>query len=217
MRHETSVSICTPFSILARSSALQKRCPALRLHALPNARAPAQRSSAAASGTPRRRFFPAAPTGGALRTARLIRGLLAAFLLSAPALAAPAATAAASPAPVRLAVLATESAAGTAMLADLLTVSFGQTPGVETVERAELDRVLGEQALTAAGLADGVEGRVAIGRLLRADGSSSSAESARAGGCRRAWSRRDAVSRFARCSTPRTRRTRRSRSKSPEP
>jgi len=55
-------------------------------------------------------------------------------------------------------------------LADLLTVQLAQTPGVETVERAELDRVLREQALTAAGLADGAQGRVAVGRLLRADG-----------------------------------------------
>ena len=47
-------------------------------------------------------------------------------------------------------------------LADLLTVQLAQTPGVETVERAELDRVLREQALTAAGLADGAQGRVAV-------------------------------------------------------
>ena len=104
----------------------------------------------------------------------LIISLLALFLLAAPTLAAPATNAppaaAPSPAPVRLAVLAADSSAGTAALADLLTVQLAQTPGVETVERAELDRVLREQALTAAGLADGVQGRVAVGRLLRADG-----------------------------------------------
>lgn len=74
------------------------------------------------------------------------------------------------PAPARLAVLAADGAAETATLADLLTVRLTETPGVETVERAELDRVLREQALTAAGLADGVRGRIAVGRLLRADG-----------------------------------------------
>lgn len=77
----------------------------------------------------------------------------------------PAATVAA---PVRLAVVATVESAETRALADLLTVELARQPSIETVERAELDRVLREQALTAAGLADGVRGRVTVGRLLRA-------------------------------------------------
>ena len=65
----------------------------------------------------------------------------------------PAATVAA---PVRLAVVATVESAETRALADLLTVELARQPSIETVERVELDRVLREQALTAAGLADGV-------------------------------------------------------------
>ena len=45
---------------------------------------------------------------------------------------------------MRLAVLAADSSAATATLADLLTVQLAQTPGVETVERAEIERVQGE-------------------------------------------------------------------------
>jgi len=70
---------------------------------------------------------------------------------------------------VRLAVLAADSSAATATLADLLTVQLAQTPGVETVERAEIERVQEEQKLTAEGLVE-ASTRVQLGRILRAAG-----------------------------------------------
>ncbi|NQU09811.1 hypothetical protein HQ590_03400, partial [bacterium] len=72
-------------------------------------------------------------------------------------------------APLRLAVLAVDAEPGTAALADLLTAGLSGAGGVELVERAEIDKVLAEQKLSAATLAGGAQ-RVAVGKLLRADG-----------------------------------------------
>lgn len=77
-------------------------------------------------------------------------------------------TAATSAVP-RLAVLAVDSAEETKTLADLLTVKMTQGEKIEVVERAELERILTEQKLSAAGLAEG-KNRVELGRILRADG-----------------------------------------------
>ena len=74
-----------------------------------------------------------------------------------------------APAPVRLAVLADDALAETRALADLLTVELTKLAGVETVERGEVERVLAEHELTAAGVVS-TEGRIALGRLLGAQG-----------------------------------------------
>lgn len=74
-----------------------------------------------------------------------------------------------SPVPVRLAVLADDTLDETRALADLLTVEMTKLDGVETVERAEIERVLDEQELTADGLAAAAN-RVRLGRILRAAG-----------------------------------------------
>ena len=54
-------------------------------------------------------------------------------------------------------------------LGDLLTAEATRLPGLELVERAELDRILGELTLASLGAADGPERRLQAGRLLRAD------------------------------------------------
>lgn len=111
--------------------------------------------------------------GAKWRVGGLIGSLLAAVLLAAPTLAAPATDAppAARPAttPVRLAVLAADGSDATRSLADLLTVHLAQTPGIETIERAEIERVLAEQKLTVEGLVE-TSARVRLGAVLRAKG-----------------------------------------------
>ena len=87
-------------------------------------------------------------------------------------------------------------------LADLLTVQLAQTPGVETVERAELVAFCASSHrrhwLTAR--------RGGRGRLLRADGFSSSRAPPRCGSTRRAWSRRRHGCQVMQMLTPPTRR-----------
>ena len=73
---------------------------------------------------------------------RLFAGLL--MLLVAVVIAS------ASDPPVRLAVLAEDVSSESRALADLLTVDLSKAAGVQVVERAEIDRVLAEQTLTAA-------------------------------------------------------------------
>lgn len=62
--------------------------------------------------------------------------------------------AAASAAPIWLEVLAAAFSPESRALADLLTVELATVPNVQTVERAEIERVLAEQHLTAAGLVE---------------------------------------------------------------
>lgn len=62
--------------------------------------------------------------------------------------------AAASTAPFRLAVLAEDVSPESRALADLLTIELAAVPHVQTVERAESERELDEQHLTAAGLVE---------------------------------------------------------------
>ena len=71
--------------------------------------------------------------------------------------------------PVRLAVLAEDVAPESHVLADLLTVKLARCPGVETVERAEIERVLDEQKLNAEGLVE-ADSRIRLGKILGAQG-----------------------------------------------
>lgn len=73
------------------------------------------------------------------------------------------------PSPVRLAVLAEDVSPESRALADLLTVELAAVPNVETVERAEIERVLDEQKLTAEGLVE-TSARVRLGAILKAKG-----------------------------------------------
>ena len=71
--------------------------------------------------------------------------------------------------PVRLAVIAEGASADCRNLADLLQAELSNRDGIEMVERAEIDRVLAEQALTASGLVDESQ-RIRLGEILRAKG-----------------------------------------------
>lgn len=77
--------------------------------------------------------------------------------------------AAAAPTPVRLAVLAEDVSPESRALADLLTVELAAIRHVETVERAEIERVLDEQHLTAAAFVD-ADSRIRLGKVLGAHG-----------------------------------------------
>jgi hypothetical protein len=68
------------------------------------------------------------------------------------------------PAPIRLAIVASERALDSE--ADLLTVTLSQEAGLMLVERGQIDRVVGEQQRAAGGLGDCLR----LGQLLRADG-----------------------------------------------
>ena len=72
-------------------------------------------------------------------------------------------------APVRLAVIAEGASADCRNLADLLQADLSNRDGIEMVEREEIDRVLAEQAISAAGLVAASE-RVRLGQVLRAKG-----------------------------------------------
>ena len=69
----------------------------------------------------------------------------------------------------RLAVFAGDATVESRNMADLVQAELSSHADVEMVERAEIDRVLREQELTAAGLTD-VATRVQLGRLLKAKG-----------------------------------------------
>ena len=69
----------------------------------------------------------------------------------------------------RLAVLPEDSAVESRSAADLLMLELGKQSGVELVDRGEIERVLKEQKISAAGLADSNQ-RIQLGKLLRADG-----------------------------------------------
>lgn len=71
--------------------------------------------------------------------------------------------------PVRLAVLADDTLDGTRAFTDLLTIELEKVPGVEIVERGEIERVLAEQSLVADGLVEAAN-RVQLGRILGAAG-----------------------------------------------
>lgn len=70
---------------------------------------------------------------------------------------------------IRLAVLAEDVSLESRALSDLLTTDLSKAAGVQVVERAEIDRVLAEQKLTAGGLVE-TASRIQLGRLLKADG-----------------------------------------------
>lgn len=70
---------------------------------------------------------------------------------------------------LRIAVLAVDTAPETRTLADLLTAKLLSSGTLQLVERAEIERLLAEQRLTAAGLVDPQQ-RILVGRLLRANG-----------------------------------------------
>lgn len=103
----------------------------------------------------------------------LIISLLAAVLLAVRTLAAPVPaqqpTATPATTPVRLAVLAEDVSPESRALADLLTVELAAIRHVETVERAEIERVLDEQHLTAAAFVD-ADSRIRLGKVLGAHG-----------------------------------------------
>ena len=69
----------------------------------------------------------------------------------------------------RLAVLAEDATAESRNMADLIQAELSNCADVEMVERAEIERVLREQELTAAGLTDAAT-RVQLGQILKAKG-----------------------------------------------
>jgi len=69
----------------------------------------------------------------------------------------------------RLAVLAEDMSAESRNMADLIQAELSGRADVEMVERAEIERVLREQELTAAGLTDAAA-RVRLGQILKAKG-----------------------------------------------
>ena len=69
----------------------------------------------------------------------------------------------------RLAVLAEDSTAESRNMADLMQLELSSRADMEMVERAEIERILREQEISAAGLADTAT-RVQLGKTLKANG-----------------------------------------------
>lgn len=117
------------------------------------------------------RWLRMAAVGGHPQAQRDVRRIFGAnFNLTvaptAPPSPAPPVVAPGSPASASLKLAIVAPGAETRPVADLLTVSLSQAPGVTLLERAEIDRVWREQSLTASGRG----GFVKLGELLGADG-----------------------------------------------
>jgi len=83
----------------------------------------------------------------------------------------------------RLAVMPGDNTPELGSLAELLTAALSSQTGIALVERADIERVLKEQSLNAAGLTDAAK-RIAVGKFLGADAYVFVQKTARAGDLR---------------------------------